>query len=232
MATELMVAFLRKIGLTKKEIDMYFFLCSYKAITCDQITKRLRIHKAEGYRILKSLQSKGLVEATLESPTRFTTTPVTKTINLFIDEKEREIKQAMTLRSFMETEKTKVEYVPLESFLVIKGQEKIDRLIIRSLKEAKNNVLSLLQLKVIKLLLQDEFKNNSVSAMRILVCNSSDHPLIDTFRNKSNVSIRYVNPTLDISIIVIDNEKLLLIFSSNSDSAFYVKMDTVVTFVS
>ncbi len=66
---------LRDFGLTQKEIEIYIFLAKHNPIKGGEIAKRTKTHRALVYRILGSLQRKGLVETTLESPTRFQATP-------------------------------------------------------------------------------------------------------------------------------------------------------------
>ena len=53
----------------------------------------MKIDKGQIYRILKNLQKKGLVEATLEYPTRFTAVPFEKVIDSFIKSKREEVAQ-------------------------------------------------------------------------------------------------------------------------------------------
>ena len=61
---EFVLEALKDFGLTNKESEVYIYLaksCIQKAGT---ISKRLRMHKAQVYRILRNLRSKGLVEST------------------------------------------------------------------------------------------------------------------------------------------------------------------------
>lgn len=75
---------LKDVGLTEKETEVYIFLAKHSALKGNEIAKQTRTDNAEVYRILKSLQNKGIVEATLEAPTRFVTVPFDKVIDSFI----------------------------------------------------------------------------------------------------------------------------------------------------
>jgi sugar-specific transcriptional regulator TrmB len=75
---------LKDLGLTDKEGEMYVFLAKHEALRSGEITKLIKMDKAEVYRVLTNLQTKGLVEKTIESPTRFTSTPFERAIDSFI----------------------------------------------------------------------------------------------------------------------------------------------------
>lgn len=84
---------LRDFGLTDKETDVYIFLAKHGVMKGGEISKQTKTHKALIYRILKSLQSKGLVESTLEFPARFTAVPFENVIDLNIRAKQEEAAQ-------------------------------------------------------------------------------------------------------------------------------------------
>ena len=81
---------LRDFGLTNKEADVYIFLAKHEVLTGGEIAKQTRIARSLVYRILKSLQAKGLVESTLESPIRFVAVPFEKALDLIIKSRQEE----------------------------------------------------------------------------------------------------------------------------------------------
>ncbi|TRO54735.1 hypothetical protein E2P63_00705, partial [Candidatus Bathyarchaeota archaeon] len=83
--------FLRDFGLTKKEAEVYIFLAKRGALRSGEIVRGLKTHKGEVYRVLKSLQTKGLVESTIEFPTRFTAVPFETALDSFIKVKKEEV---------------------------------------------------------------------------------------------------------------------------------------------
>ena len=66
---------LRNFGLTDKEAEVYIFLSKRGTLKCREISKGMKRHAAQIYRILKILQNKGLLQLTLEAPTRFAAVP-------------------------------------------------------------------------------------------------------------------------------------------------------------
>ena len=85
-------------GLTGKEIEIYIFLAKHGALRGGEISKRSNTHRGLIYRILGSLQSKGLVESTLESPTRFQVVPFEDIIDESIKTKREEASHIETTK--------------------------------------------------------------------------------------------------------------------------------------
>ena len=120
---------LKDVGLTEKETDLYIFLAKQGASKGIEIAKQTRIDKAEVYRILKSLQNKGLLELSLEAPARLITVPFDKVIDSFV--KARRNEAAMVermkedlLNDWKKISKASVE-LAAEKFVVIDGNSKI-----------------------------------------------------------------------------------------------------------
>jgi sugar-specific transcriptional regulator TrmB len=135
---------LRSLGLTEKEAEVYIFLAKHGVQRSGEIGKRIKTDRSEVYRILKSLQTKGLVEVTLEVPTRFTAVPFETILDSFIKSKRDEAASVETakrelLSYFERFGKLGPEPVP-EKFVVIEGSNKIYPKILQMIKEAKNQL--------------------------------------------------------------------------------------------
>jgi sugar-specific transcriptional regulator TrmB len=99
----------------------------------------MKRHTAQIYRILKILQNKGMLESTLEAPTRFKAIPFETIIDLSIKAKRNEAEQ-------MEKTKREIAFywksirqpeleTALERFIVIEGNSKIYPRIAQMIKE-------------------------------------------------------------------------------------------------
>ena len=135
---------LKSLGLTEKEAQVYIFLAKYGIQKSGEIGKRIKTDRSEVYRILKSLQAKGLVEATLEVPTRFTAVPFETILDSFIKSKRDEAASVETAKKellsyFEKFSKTEPELAP-EKFVVIEGSHKIYPKILQMTKETKNQL--------------------------------------------------------------------------------------------
>jgi len=88
-----------RFGLTPNEAKVYICLAKYGHRRAVEIAKSIHTPRTETYRLLSSLQNRGLVTATLQHPIRFNAVPFNKALKMLIDiEKER-------LRSFERNEK-------------------------------------------------------------------------------------------------------------------------------
>jgi len=141
---------LTDFGLTNKEAEVYLFLAKYEALTGGEITNQTKIARSLVYRILKSLQTKGLVEPTLESPTRFVAIPFEKAINLIIKTKQEEALQIERARNDLlddwkniSKNKPKLNY---EKFVIIEERKNIYSKILQMIKETKSHFLGILTL--------------------------------------------------------------------------------------
>ena len=146
MSEEPIKKILKDVGLTEKETEVYIFLAKHGALKGIEIAKQTRIDNAEVYRILKSLQNKGLLEATLEAPTRFVTVPFDKVIDSFIKARRDEAalverKKEDLLDDWKKISKTSLE-LAAEKFVVIEGNGKIYPKIFQMVKEARSQLLS------------------------------------------------------------------------------------------
>ncbi len=130
---------LRDFGLTKKESEVYIFLGKRGPLKGGDVAKQIKMNKGQVYRTLKSLQKKGLVEATLEYPTRFTAVPFAKIIDSFIKAKQEEValveeRKKALIDDWENISQTELQF-PLEKFAVIEGTKKIYQKISQMVKE-------------------------------------------------------------------------------------------------
>jgi sugar-specific transcriptional regulator TrmB/pimeloyl-ACP methyl ester carboxylesterase len=139
---------LRDFGLTSKEADVYLFLARHEVLTGGEIAKQTKIARSLVYRILKSLQAKGLVEPTLESPKRFVAIPFEKALDLIVKTRQEEallVKRAKKdlLEDWRVISSAKPE-ARYEKFAVIEGSKKIYAKILNIIKETKNQLSGIL----------------------------------------------------------------------------------------
>jgi sugar-specific transcriptional regulator TrmB len=81
---------LEELGLTRLEARIYVFLAKKGPKKAKEVALAPRASKQQLYLSLKSLQSKGLVSATLEHPARFSAVPFVKALDLFSKAKMEE----------------------------------------------------------------------------------------------------------------------------------------------
>ncbi len=73
-----------KLGFTETEAHIYLCLTKEGPKKGRDISQALKLYSPQLYRTLKKLQSKGIVNASPEYPTRFSAVPFDKVLDLFI----------------------------------------------------------------------------------------------------------------------------------------------------
>jgi sugar-specific transcriptional regulator TrmB len=81
---------LEGLGLEKFDAQVYVFLGKRGPQKGKEIAKALKISRPHLYHILKTLQNRGLINATLERPARFSAMPFEKALDLFVKSKMEE----------------------------------------------------------------------------------------------------------------------------------------------
>ena len=142
MGEETIKRILRNLKLTEKEAEVYIFLSKHGVLKCGEIAKGMNRHKAQIYRILRVLQTKGLLEATLEAPARFTAVAFETVLDLSIKAKRDEAVQMENTRQeilsyWKSIHQSKLE-PQLEKFVVIEGNRRIYPKIFQMIKGTKN----------------------------------------------------------------------------------------------
>jgi HTH-type transcriptional regulator, sugar sensing transcriptional regulator len=90
MSQEKVLKALEGLGLEKLDSQVYIFLGKKGSQKGKEIAKALNMPKQHLYLVLKNLQSKGLVNSTLERPAKFSAMPFEKALDLFVKAKMEE----------------------------------------------------------------------------------------------------------------------------------------------
>ena len=142
--TQLVINDLKELGLTERESEVYISLSRKKIMKAGDLSRELRLHKAQTYHILRSLQEKGLTSSSIEVPTRFTAVPLDKVLNVLIkarieDAKHLEYSRAEVLSRWRSIG-SDISVLPLERFQILSDRNKIYARILDMIEEADNEV--------------------------------------------------------------------------------------------
>ena len=138
---------LNELGLSAQEAKVYLYLSKSGTQKAIEISKYLKIHKVEVYRFLKNLENKGLVESTLERPTRFAAAPFEEVLDDLIS-KRRKITTALQDQKekiLRHWDAMNVEKMPVKSerFMVLSGRENVYLKILNLVRHAQREVLGI-----------------------------------------------------------------------------------------
>jgi sugar-specific transcriptional regulator TrmB/CBS domain-containing protein len=138
---------LRDLGLSRREAEVYIFLSRRGPQGAGSVSTMLKIERVQTYRALKSLQEKGIVDATLETPTRFSAVPFDGLLNSLITTRKSRIleleAQREALASYWKNLSSRVTEYPLAKFRVITEKRAIYSEIEHMTQEAKEDVVKL-----------------------------------------------------------------------------------------
>jgi sugar-specific transcriptional regulator TrmB len=137
---------LKGLGLTERESEVFIFLAKKGPVIARDILRTTKINKAQVYRSLKNLQSKGIVEFTLECPARFSAISLDKVLDLFIkakkDETQKIEENRATILSHWKSFALE-ETLPIsDKFMVIEGENYIYSKIGQMIKNSKDQILA------------------------------------------------------------------------------------------
>jgi sugar-specific transcriptional regulator TrmB len=236
---------LKDIGLTEKEVEVYVFLAKRGALKSREVAKQIKKDKAQVLRILKSLESKGLAESTLEAPKRFTAIPFEKVLDAFVKAKRDEaaiIESAKKdlLLYWKTLGKTRPE-TPLEKFVVIEGTNKIYSKISQMITETKNQLSTISTVpglvRADQMGLFDTISGHPLRSkiqVRFLteLSGESSNAIKTIFEkaSKAKVNFRGKNPDLGLRpfprMVIRDDEEVLLFITPRAEASEARQVDT------
>ena len=95
MSKEWMEKTLINLGFTEIDANVYLHLSQEGPRKFEEIAKALKLYRKKLFRILKKLQSKGIIEASEEKPDSFSALPFERVLDLFIKANLDEAKRVM-----------------------------------------------------------------------------------------------------------------------------------------
>jgi sugar-specific transcriptional regulator TrmB len=229
LSEETLRTVLRHFGLTETESGIYLFLAKHEALTGTEIAGQIKKDKAQVFRALKSLQTKGLAESTLEVPARFSPVSFERVVESTIKAKKDEAahiessKQEL-LDYWKNISKSKLDFNS-EKFMVIEGRSNIYHKIGQIIKETKNQFSTITTVN--GLIRADQFglydiafKNPQKSTIEFRFLtdiskeNASTVKAILNKTLKKGVMIRGRNPDLGLGLfprmVIRDNEEIVI----------------------
>lgn len=138
---------LSELGLSKRKADIYLFLSKRGLQKAQSIAAYLGIDRAQTYRLLRSLKQKGMVEETIESPTRYIAIPIENLIDAHLKDKKSEIvhleAEKTNIISYFKSVSKKETESPMAKFQIITGRNGIYTKISQMVNESKKEVAGL-----------------------------------------------------------------------------------------
>ncbi len=123
------MAQLAEYGLSKNEAKVVTFLVKRGAERASLVARALKLNRTETYRILRNLQQRGLIEASLEQPVRFQAAPFSRCLEILLAERKNTLaaleERSSSLERVFESLSVETGTPAFERFQVLEGRTRI-----------------------------------------------------------------------------------------------------------
>lgn len=144
MSQEKILNALVKLGFTQWDAKVYVILAKRGPMKAKDASKALKISKQRLYPLIKNLQSKGIVNSTLERPARFSAVPFEKVLDLFVKAKMEQAQRIKRNRAELLSDWQAIAIAeseePSAKFTVIKGRSYVYSKIQQMIENTKNQL--------------------------------------------------------------------------------------------
>ena len=220
---------MQNLGFSSLDAQVYLFLGKKGPKKVSELVKALKIPKQQLYAILKNLQSKGVVNATLEHPARFSTEPFEKVLDLFVKAKMEEAKKIQGNKNeiLADWQSIKVEEDKDNpaTFKVLEGNNYIYPKLKQMTEEAKAQLLIVVTIPELIRINQNEVLDeiiNSISKSKIKLkilteISSKDTKILKNLFQKTFRNLEVKTPDLGLklpnSMVIRDKDEVAFIIN-------------------
>ncbi len=237
---------LLELGLSKRKADIYLFLSRKGLQKAQSIAAYLGIDRAQTYRLLRSLKQKGIVEETIEAPTRYIAIPIENLIQAHLTNRKSEIikleaEKTNIIKHFKSFSKKEPES-PMAKFQILTGRNAIYTKISQMINQSKTEVsgltssLGLIQedmLGILDMILASAKEKSDVQ-FKMLANITQDNlkTIKSTIKrlplNNANIEWRHtiVGSKYYPRFVIKDDEEILLYMTSKDEQITSTKKDS------
>ncbi len=147
MSEKEIIEVLYELGLSRREADVYLALSKRGTQGVNSISTNLKMDRVQAYRLLNILQEKGIVETTLEAPTRFSAVSLETLIDSYLKTKKSQVygleAKKNSLVTYWRSLNLEAQEYPIAKFRVLTQQKRIYAEILTMIQGSKKEVLEL-----------------------------------------------------------------------------------------
>jgi sugar-specific transcriptional regulator TrmB len=223
---------LTRFRLSKNEVKVYLYLARYGAQKAQKIAESLGVHRTEAYKILRTLENKGVIYRVLERPMKFTAVPFEKVLDTELEERRQRIhhlekKKEELLHLWNALPKASETETEKETLQVLEGRKQISARISEILKASTNKLNAVVTDRHLIYIynssffeeLEDISKRRDID-VRILTEYSTTSTFVLEEVDLSNCDFAFLHIKDQPSFIVSDAGYMLLLME-NEDGKFY-----------
>jgi sugar-specific transcriptional regulator TrmB len=132
-------------GFTKEEAEVYVFLSSMGSSPARVVSRRFDVNRMRAYRVLKSLEDKGLVERIIGRPMRFVANPLQESLSKYIEGvrerlTELEIREEQIIDDWTRISDTNIDQAEESRFRIFEGRQQIYELLVQMCERASGEI--------------------------------------------------------------------------------------------
>jgi sugar-specific transcriptional regulator TrmB len=223
---------LTRFRLSKNEVKVYLYLARYGAQKAQKIAESLGVHRTEAYKLLRTLENKGVIYRILERPMKFTAVPFEKVLESDIEERRQRIhhlerKKEELLNLWKTLPKTSEAESEKEALQVLEGRKQISARISEILKSSTKKLNAVVTdrhlIYIYNSSFFEELENMSKKSdvdVKILTEYSSTSTFVLEEVNLSNCDFAFLHIKEQPSFLVSDSGNMILLME-NEDGKFY-----------
>ena len=235
-----------ELGLSKRKADIYLFLSKKGIQKAQSIAAYLAIDRAQTYRLLRSLKQEGIIEETIESPTRYLAIPIQNLIETHLDNKKSEIAnleaEKIDIVNYFKSISKKEPESPRAKFQIITGRNGIYAKILQMVNQSKKEIsglttsIGLIQedmLGILDMIVKSAHEKKYVQFKMLANINKDNVNIIKNVVgslriNKANIEWRHaiVGSKQYPRFFIKDDEEILLYVTSKDDYTSHSKKDS------
>jgi len=218
---------LSSFGLTSNQCKVYIFLGKYGSKTAPDVCRSLKIPRTETYKLLTSLQNKGMVSASFQHPIKFTAIPLVDAVHSLINTEKERIKNLENQKSELNQLwneipefHNEIQKTDEDRFQMLQGENQIHSKINNMLTTTNSKFLILGSEKdLIKFYHANFIDTLSESKLGLKILTSSSQKTQYIFDNIKKTNVRILSPEIEqcLCFLIKDNDEILF-YLKNANS--------------
>jgi sugar-specific transcriptional regulator TrmB len=188
---------LAKFGLPENEVRIYIYLERTGEKKATEIAEALSFHRTDTYRILNSLEEKGLVCSAFEKPLKFVAVPLDKAVDLLIKTQKMRIsllekEKVDLINLWLSIPKEKIQNSKKNVFQILEGEPQVFSKVDELLERAGTELLVFAPVEYLSKLVNSDFLENLELCSNRLCVNllTESSPKGESFLSRANGTIR------------------------------------------
>ena len=234
MSQEKIIKELQSFHLTPEESKAYLFLLRSGPKSAGKVARYIKSYRMKTYRILRELEKRGLIEATIERPQKFVAVPLEKGLELQINERKEKLSKLERSRDAI-LEQWKKNYVEPDvehiKIRIIQGRKQffnfLDQLIEKAVTEinlltTKNDLYRLSLTEI-----TDRLRAANKKGVKIKLLTQMDRSAVSVINEFTEFSeVRHTVLSSSLRFLIIDNEDVLSTFAMDDSMNMKTQEDT------